>query len=135
MASAKHPKVGYMTSITSKNEQVKLVDEMKAEMGYQKLTCQKLSDLTGVSKSMISQVLIGKRNPSIETLMRMCVGLGFWPSDVIDRELPIESAIKYIIDGKKLKDAKRLTGVPVSLLKKFYNDTDFMEHAIFVDED
>jgi DNA-binding XRE family transcriptional regulator len=58
------------------SEYMIMLMDLRAQRRSLKLTQEKLSKLSGVSRPMISKIELGNRNATIDTLMKVAQGMG-----------------------------------------------------------
>lgn len=73
-------KISYRESVCSH-----VVSILRQEREQQKVSMTRLAEMSGLSQGMISLIEHEQRNPSLDTLMRICVALGVELSTVLVR--------------------------------------------------
>ena len=76
-------------------------EKLKKARGNVKMTQTHLSELSGVSQSMIAQYESGRRYPGLRVLRRLSCALGVRITDLLDAEPEVVTA------GQSLQEDKR----------------------------
>ena len=64
------------------HEYVALGQALKLVIADKKLSQRKLAELTGIDVRRVNTIALGKGNPTYETLLRLCKGLGVRPREL-----------------------------------------------------
>ena len=76
-------------------------DNLKTIRETRKLSLDKLSELTGVSKSMLRQIETGKSNPTIATIWKIANGLKVSFTSLLKKPV-VEARVRPFTDGTPL---------------------------------